>query len=101
MTQRIGVDWFRLLWDLVQRGVTLREIAKRCGIAESTLKGYLQGSHPPHWRGEVLIALWCDLCDRPRIEVPVAAVPFAPRLVREAKLQASPDACAALERAWR
>jgi len=75
------IDWFCLIWDLVQRGVNLRAIAARTDIAEATLRGYLQGSHPPHWRGEVLIALWCATCRRSRAELPMTAVYIAPRVV--------------------
>ena len=101
MTQRIGIDWFRLLWDLVQRGVKLRDIARRCGIAESTLKGYLHGSQPPHWRGELLVALWCEVCARERGDLPVTAVVLAPRVVRRDALSVADEACRELERAWR
>ena len=99
--QRIAIDWFRLLWDLVQRGMKLRDIAKRCSIAESTLKGYLHGSHPPHWRGELLVALWCEVCARERIDVPVTAGVLAPRGVRRDELTGADEACRDLARAWR
>lgn len=99
--QRIAIDWFRLLWDLVQRGMTLRDIANRCDIAPSTLKGYLRDSHPPHWRGELLVALWCEVCGKGRIDVPVTAVVLTPRVVRRVEMSVADEACRELERAWR
>lgn len=101
MTQRIGVDWFRLLWDLVQRGLKLSEVARRCDIAESTLKGYLRGSHPPHWRGETLVELWCVVCERSRRDVPMTSIAITPRIVRRHGFTPEAEACTQLERVWR
>ena len=55
-----SVDWHRLLWDLLQRGWTLRGIGERIGLPFTTVRGYLQGSHPAHWKGELLIRLWSE-----------------------------------------
>lgn len=78
---RIAIDWFRLIWDMVQRGEPLVAIYRRTGIAEGTLREYLKGSQPPHWRGELLIELWCAVCDRARADVPTTAMVLAPRVV--------------------
>lgn len=101
MSQHLCIDWFRLLWDLVQRGMKLRDIARRCDIAESTLKGYLHGSQPPHWRGEVLIRLWSEVCDCERSEAPMTSVVLAPRVVRRDEMAVADEACRELERVWR
>ena len=76
-----AVDWFRLLWDLVQRGHKLTHIADRTGIAHGTLRRYLHDSQPPHWRGELLITMWAEATGRPRGDVPMAELPLTPRVV--------------------
>ncbi len=60
MTAPLAIDWFRLLWDLIQRGHSIASISERSKISRSTLRGYLEGSHPPHWKGEKLITFWCE-----------------------------------------
>lgn len=96
------IDWFRLLWDLIQHGTTLRIIAARTDIAEATLRGYLAGSHPVYWRGELLVQLWCATCKRGRADLPMTEVYIAPRVVnREEGPSAKPEGFKELERAWR
>lgn len=96
------IDWFRLLWDLVQHGITLRSIAARTDIAEATLRGYLSGSHPVYWRGELLVQLWCSTCNRGRADLPMAEVYIAPRVVsREAGPSVKSDGFKELEGVWR
>lgn len=97
-----AVDWFRLLWDLIQRGWTVVEVGRRSQIPEGTLRGYMEGSQPPHWRGELLIVLWCQACDKRREDVPMCDVYTAPRIVkpREA-VRVDVDALKALERGVR
>lgn len=95
------IDWFRLLRDLIQRWHSIAAIEKRSGIAESTLRGYLQGSHPPHWRGEVLIALWCQSCEKGRDDLPMTELYIAPRVVERKAGPEVNDSMELLERAWR
>lgn len=78
-----AVDWFRLLWDLVQRGWSVRSIGHKVGIPSSTLYHYMRDSHPPHWRGEDLIALWCQACAKQRDDVPMCDVYLGPRVVEK------------------
>ncbi len=97
----VAVDWFRLLWDLVQRGFRLSDVERATGISHSTLRGYMDGSHPPHWRGELLIALWCQVCTKPRHARPTVEVVIAPRVVEpRPQVQASAEAVVRLEAAW-
>jgi uncharacterized protein (DUF2267 family) len=85
MTAPQAVDWFRVIWDLVQRGVKLADIDRTTRINESTLRGYLAGSQPPHWRGELIIGLWMRTCNRKRSELPMAQLQFMPRVVERRK----------------
>ena len=101
MSAPMVTDWFRLLWDLVQHGIPLRTIAARTDIAEATLRGYLAGSHPVHWRGEALIVLWCATCNRGREDVPTVELYIAPRVVERKAGPGVNDSIRELERAWR
>lgn len=74
MTAPVAVDWFRLLWDLMQRGHNLQTVSNATGIGRTTLRGYLQESQPPHWRGEELIRLWCAETGRHRDEINVGEI---------------------------
>ena len=95
------IDWFRLIWDLVQRGVNLRAIAARTEIAEATLRGYLAGSHPVYWRGDLLVKLWCATCERGQDELPMVELYLAPRVVERKAGPEVNDSIGELERAWR
>lgn len=99
-----SVDWYRVIWDLVQRDLSLREISERLDIARSTLQGYLEGSHPAHWKGELLVRLWSTVTGRDATEVPQAAVPPVTRheIVRSTVLKADAVASslAQLSFAW-
>jgi hypothetical protein len=102
MTQLHTIDWYRLLWDLIQRGHSIADVSKQAGIAESTVKGYLRGSHPPHWRGEVLIELWCLSCRKGRDDLPRTELVIAPRVVnRSTGPGFNNESIRELERAWR
>lgn len=74
MTSSTSVDWARLLADVEARGIRLGEISRRTGIAQGTLRGYLDGGHPNHWRGEVLIRLWCSTVEATREQLPRMSV---------------------------
>ncbi len=78
-----AIDWFRLLWDMVQRGVPLAEVARRTGQNRVTLLAYLHGAHPAHWRGEMLVELWCAVCDEKRENVPMCDLVIMPRVRSE------------------
>lgn len=96
------VDWFRLIWDMVQRGEPLVSIYRRTGIAEGTLREYLKGSQPPHWRGERLIEMWCVVCGTVKADAPMTKIVLAPRVVHaKPQVDAEDAAMQRLERAWR
>ncbi len=94
------VDWWRLLWDMVQRGVTIAEAARRLGQTKETIRRYAYGSQPPHWRGEIMIDLWCKVCSKERQDVPMCDLVITPRVVNR-DLKVADDAARELERAWR
>ena len=68
--RRWRTDWFRVLVDLYRVGWPTRRVAQHMGIPEPTLRGWKQGSEPPHCDGVRLLSLWCqetgaDADDRP------------------------------------
>ena len=102
MCAPVAVDWFRLLWDLMQRGHNLQTISNATGIGRTTLRGYLAESQPPHWRGERLIALWCLTCQSTRDKAPTVELSLSPRVVHpKCDVQPEEQAVAALDRVWR
>lgn len=101
MNTPMVIDWYRLLWDLIQRGHSIADVSKMAGIPESTMKGYLRGSHPPHWRGEVLISVWCTTCSMQRDQLPMTELYIAPRVVERKAGPEVNDSIRELERAWR
>lgn len=78
-----SVDWFTVLWDIIQHGHNLSDIDRQTGIYRNTLRRYLEGAQPPHWRGELLIGMWCEVCKRGRDQLPMCKVYIAPRVVPE------------------
>jgi hypothetical protein len=80
----ITVDWVELMCQLRLCGMTLSDIEAHSGIPESTLRGYAElGSQPPHWRGEIIITVWCSTLAKPREQLPTTDVYIAPRIVRK------------------
>lgn len=77
MTQAEAVDWFRVIWDLIYRGINVSKIAERTGIPEAALRGYMSGSQPRHWKGEALLAAWVEVTGRPRDQAPKVNAPMA------------------------
>lgn len=96
-----AVDWFRLLWDLMQRDLALSDVATMTGQHRETVRGYLYGSQPPHWRGELLIELWCEVCKKPREDVPVCELTISPRVMSRPDIKAEREVVDALTKAWR
>ena len=79
----VAVDWPVLFEQLRARGISLHEAEAATGIPAVTMRAYVEGvSHPAHWRGEVLIALWCRTLSKRRELVPTTAVYLAPRVER-------------------
>lgn len=53
------IDWFRILADLRNKGLTLYDVAEKTGIPRKTIEGYKNhDAEPRHCDGELLLALW-------------------------------------------
>lgn len=95
----IVVDWSALIADLVATGMPLATIGKRMGCALTTrmLRFYASGSQPVHFRGELLVELWCERLAKDRAALPKVEIVRGHRAVRpktvdtSPKLQALPD----------
>ena len=97
------VDWFALIWDMVQREISVLRIAQTTGIPESAIRGYIAGAHPAHWRGELLISQWIIATGRTRDELPMETVMRTIRVAHSPKTKKffGGDKGAALAAAWR
>lgn len=100
----VATDWFQLIWDLAQHEWSPPKVAQHTGIGLATLYDYRDGGHPIHWRGELLIELWCSVCGKARQDAPQTEVILAPRVVHPAP-QVRPtddtlDDLAAVSRGW-
>lgn len=72
MSDERGVDWFRVLADLLKAGKPRSAVARDTGIPISTLRGWwLHESEPRHYHGEILIAYWCRVFGKGRDSVPM------------------------------
>ena len=97
-----AVDWLAVMWDLIQRDQSLLQVSRRIGIPHSTLRIYLDGSHPPHWRGEIIIEAWCLAVGKDRGDLPMQDVQTMPRVViPRAQFTASAQALKDLAGVWR
>lgn len=65
------IDWYRVLVDLHQRGLTTQAIAARIGVSEAAVRGWRQYGHEPrHSDGEALLTLWTHVTANMRDSAP-------------------------------
>jgi hypothetical protein len=69
-------DWHQVLDQLMHAGLSRRDISQRigCDLTLRMIAHYKNGAQPLHYRGEALIAFWCETLQRTRDQLPVAAV---------------------------
>lgn len=95
--QRIGRQsaphWGKLIEDIVATGMPLADVGKRMGAMLTTrmLRAYVDGAQPVHFRGEALIALWCERLKATREELPLLDVTRGYRAVRPKAVDISPQ----------
>lgn len=56
--RKLPVDWFVIITDLKQCGISGREIARQLNISVSTVVMWKNGSSPNYEAGARLIAMW-------------------------------------------
>lgn len=68
-----GFDVSSMIVEILQSGVSLREITDRLGagnFSEKLLKHYLKGGVPNLHRGNIIVGLWCTATGKSESEAP-------------------------------
>lgn len=92
-------DWPLMIDQLVEQGSTLRDIGTAmhtCMLTNQMLRAYRAGVQPLHYRGEALVALWCEKLGKKRDDLPMALVVRGHRVQHNRELPAGPQQHAAL-----
>lgn len=55
-------DWFRVLRDLMSAGVSMAEVAKKCGRHTTTVQAWGEGGEPKESDARVVLALYARHC---------------------------------------
>ena len=81
------VDWSRVVMEIMDTGMTRRQIAQAVGCSVGAVKVYRYGqmdTEPAFWVGAVLLRLWSNRCGLPPEQVPLKAVgPSVSQVLRE------------------
>ncbi|WP_211435348.1 hypothetical protein [Chitinasiproducens palmae] len=101
-------DWGKIVSDLHRQGMQRVDILRALHglISESTLRAYASGVHPQpsHWRGELLLNLWCDRTGANRTDAPTRPAHidgYCERRVRKLHCDMSANSLATLEALFR
>jgi hypothetical protein len=89
-------DWPAVISQILAAGVARTDVLKRVGSTHRALWHLERGVQPLFYRGELLVALWCEATGRTRSDVPMTLVIRGFRKARQAldrspKLQSLPD----------
>lgn len=55
-------DWFRILRDLMAVGVSMNQVARKCGRNGTTVKNWACGSEPKDSDARIVLALYAKHC---------------------------------------
>ncbi|WP_147400285.1 hypothetical protein [Achromobacter sp. K91] len=99
-------DWSEIVFDLKRSGMDQSRICAALNrrLTESMIRQYMAGtSAPSHWRGELLLNLWCERTGHAREEAPTrpAHLTHAVRGPRRNRGITNPDALDDLCRQYR
>lgn len=61
-------DWGRILRELAQTGVSMKEVARKIGRDPSTVQGWAAGSEPRECDGRMVLALHARHCPAQYLE---------------------------------
>lgn len=67
-------DWSEMMFDLIRRGRTRFWIARSIGVSEPTVRTYMAGAKPSHWRGELILKTWARETGKAREDAPMVPV---------------------------
>lgn len=65
-----GVDWCRVIDDLQKTSMNTRQIASKVFVSHATILAWKKGTQPRHSDGERLLALWWQVTDKTRGNLP-------------------------------
>ena len=85
-------DWAAVIDQLLRRNVTMRQIGEAMQMMLTTrmIRHYSIGVQPAHFRGEALIAMWCDKTGKSRDNLPTCDLVRGHRVERNREPDASP-----------
>ncbi|MEY2875249.1 MAG: hypothetical protein RLZZ373_2620 [Pseudomonadota bacterium] len=74
--QQQSPDWAAMIEQMCDRGLSYNDIglATQSVLTVRMVRHYASGVQPLHWRGEQMIALWCETLQRSRADLPLAEV---------------------------
>lgn len=77
-------DWTEIILDLRRSGMRQHEIVREIGRAagEASIRQYLAGATPVHWRGEILLNLWSEKTGKVRRDAPTRPAKIYPATPR-------------------
>lgn len=81
----VSYDWALIVAQLLAAGETLRSIggAMHLQLTDRMVEHYRRGVQPLHWRGELLLGLWCDRLRKLRDDAPTCEVTRGHRARRD------------------
>lgn len=78
MSQRLTIDWFRILSDLKAAGLGVYVISDLIDVPKATIMGWKNsGAEPRYSAGERLVELWCATLKRHRGDLPKEIAPIS------------------------
>lgn len=85
-------DWAAVINQLLLRNVTPSQIGKAMSmmLTHRMINYYASGVQPTHFRGEALIAMWCDKTGKSRDNLPTCDLVRGHRVERNREPDASP-----------
>lgn len=101
--ERTSYAWGPMLSELQAAGVGSRRMSEAMGgqITDRMLRAYASGIQPMHWRGEVILAMWCEVTGKAREQAPRVEVVIGRRASRVAnRLPAGAEYSAGYLTAW-
>lgn len=87
-------DWAALIEQLIGRGLGINAIgdAMQLQINGRMLRHYSRGGQPAHFRGEALIALWCQHTGQSRDDAPQCELVRGHRVAHNREMNSTPRA---------
>lgn len=74
--QATSYDWAAMIEQLLALGMSERGIGRvmQSELTRRMIEAYRRGAQPLHWRGELLVRLWCSETKQERAAAPLCQV---------------------------